>query len=49
MNPDNIPPEVGLPLAALLWAGVALPHLARWNRARRAARKETCAKHLTSV
>ncbi|UDL14826.1 hypothetical protein SEA_GRETCHEN_52 [Microbacterium phage Gretchen] len=46
---DNLPPEAGLPLAALLWAIVALPHVARWNRARRAARKETCASRPTAV
>ncbi|AWY04890.1 hypothetical protein PBI_FLOOF_54 [Microbacterium phage Floof] len=46
---DHLTPEAGLPLAALLWAVVALPHVARWNRARRAARKETCASLPTSV
>lgn len=49
MNPDAITPEVGLPLAALLWAALALPHVARWNRARRVVRKETCARPLTAV
>lgn len=39
MSTDTIPPEVGLPLGALLWAIVLLPHFARWNRARRVARK----------
>ena len=39
MNPDTIPPEVGLPLGAVHWAIVLVPYLARWNRARRAARK----------
>jgi hypothetical protein len=39
MTPDNIPPEVGLPVGAALWAVVLLPHVARYLRARRAARK----------
>ncbi|MDR6868761.1 hypothetical protein J2Y69_003385 [Microbacterium resistens] len=49
MNPDTLSPEVGLPLAALLWAALALPYFARWNRARRSLRKETCANPLTSI
>lgn len=38
-TPDFIAPEVGLPLAALLWGLVALPHVARYLRARRATRR----------
>lgn len=39
MSPDNIPPEVGWPLAGALWAFVVLPYVAAYLRARRAARK----------
>lgn len=39
MTPDTIPTAVGLPLAAALWALVALPYLASKMRARRADRK----------
>lgn len=37
--PDFIAPEVGLPLAALLWGLALLPHAARYLRARRATRR----------
>lgn len=38
MTPDTLGP-LGLPLAGALWAALLIPHLARWNRARRAERK----------
>ncbi|AWY06680.1 hypothetical protein SEA_ZETA1847_46 [Microbacterium phage Zeta1847] len=39
LNPDVIPWEVGGPVAVLLWAAWLLPIVARYTRARRAARK----------
>lgn len=44
MTPDYISPEVGWPLAAVLWAIAALPHVAAWSRARRRARLTTSSK-----
>jgi hypothetical protein len=39
LNPDTFPWEVGGPAAVLLWAWVLTPPVARYLRARRAARK----------
>ncbi|UVK59095.1 hypothetical protein SEA_CEN1621_49 [Microbacterium phage Cen1621] len=38
LYPDDLGP-LGWPLAGLAWAALLLPYFARWNRARRAARK----------
>ncbi|QWY81875.1 membrane protein [Microbacterium phage Honk] len=39
LNPDYLPPEVALPVGAILWAIVLVPPTARYLRARRADRK----------
>ncbi|MGX9346370.1 hypothetical protein [Microbacterium sp. KNMS] len=40
---DYLPPEFALPIATVLWLVVLVPVLARWNRARRRARKAAAA------